>query len=164
MFSIGDDYWIETGRGDRAFKVDGKALRVRDTLVIEDPSGNELCKVQEKKVRVRDTMEIERGGDTVATVKRALVWPDLSAVSSAWHQGSAGRGEAVRRSPGGAVTGPVYSARWMCGHGYRRASPSGDTEQVGAGLVLFRRADDERLVPQEKFADELHAAASRCVE
>ena len=75
MFSIGDDYWIETGRGERAFKVDGKALRVRDTLVIEDPSGGELYKIQEKKARVRDTMEIERDDDTVATVKKALVSP-----------------------------------------------------------------------------------------
>ena len=49
MFSIGDDFWIETGRGNRAFKVNGKALRVRDTLVFEDPSGNELYSVQEKR-------------------------------------------------------------------------------------------------------------------
>jgi uncharacterized protein YxjI len=75
MFSIGGDYWIETGRGERAFKVDGKALRVRDTLVLEDPSGREVCSVQQKKARVRDTMEIERGGDTVATIKKAMVSP-----------------------------------------------------------------------------------------
>jgi uncharacterized protein YxjI len=75
MFSIGDDYWIETDRGERAFKVNGKALRIRDTLVIEAPSGEELYKVQEKKLRIRDTMEIERDGDTVATVKKALVSP-----------------------------------------------------------------------------------------
>jgi uncharacterized protein YxjI len=75
MFAIGDDYWIETGRGERAFKVNGKALRVRDTLIIEDRGGGELYKIQEKKVRVRDTMDIERGGDTVATVKKAMVTP-----------------------------------------------------------------------------------------
>jgi uncharacterized protein YxjI len=75
IFSIGDDYWIETGRGNRAFKDNGKALRVRDTLVIEDSSGRELAKIQEKKVRVRDTMEIERDGDTVAPVKKAIVTP-----------------------------------------------------------------------------------------
>ncbi|HXY91558.1 MAG TPA: LURP-one-related family protein [Acidimicrobiia bacterium] len=75
MFSIGDDYWVETGRGERAFKVDGKALRVRDTLVIESPSGDELCTIQEKKVRVRDTMDVERGGDTIASVKKAMVTP-----------------------------------------------------------------------------------------
>jgi uncharacterized protein YxjI len=75
VFSIGDDFWVEDEQGERAFKVNGKALRVRDTLVLEDPSGGELLSIQEKKVRVRDTMEIERGGHTVATVKKALVTP-----------------------------------------------------------------------------------------
>ena len=75
MFSIGEDFWIETGDGARAFKVDGKALRIRDTLVLEDPSGSELYTIQEKKLRVRDTMDIEQGGRTVATVKKALVSP-----------------------------------------------------------------------------------------
>jgi uncharacterized protein YxjI len=75
MFSIGDDYWVETNRGERALKVNGKALRVRDTLVIEAPSGDELYTIQERKVRVRDTMAIERDGDTVATVKKAMISP-----------------------------------------------------------------------------------------
>lgn len=39
LFAIGDDYWIEDEQGERAFKVNGKALRIRDTLVLEDPSG-----------------------------------------------------------------------------------------------------------------------------
>ena len=73
MFSIGDDYWIETESGERAIKVDGKALRIRDTLVLEDRDGRELLKIQEKKLRVRNTMEIERDGHDVATVKKALV-------------------------------------------------------------------------------------------
>jgi uncharacterized protein YxjI len=75
LFAIGDDYWIENEAGERAYKVNGKALRIRDTLVLEDPSGAELFQVQEKKLRVRDTMEIERGGETVATVKKALITP-----------------------------------------------------------------------------------------
>ena len=75
LFSIGDDFWIENEAGERAFKVDGKALRVRDTLVLEDSSGGELFTVQEKKLHIRDTMEIERGGHTVATVKKALISP-----------------------------------------------------------------------------------------
>jgi uncharacterized protein YxjI len=73
MFSIGDDFWIETEGGDRAFKVDGKALRIRETLVVESPSGEELFTIQEKKLSVRDKMEVERGGTTVATIKKALV-------------------------------------------------------------------------------------------
>ena len=36
MFAIGDDFWIENEDGERAFKVNGKALRIRDTLVLED--------------------------------------------------------------------------------------------------------------------------------
>jgi len=75
MFSIGDDFWVETNDGDRAFKVNGKALRIRDTLVLESPTGEELYTIQEKKVRVRDTMEIEQNGKTVATIKKALVSP-----------------------------------------------------------------------------------------
>ena len=75
MFSVGDDFWIETEGGDRAFKVNGKALRIRETLVIEGRSGEELFTIQEKKLSVRDKMEIERDGRTVATIKKALINP-----------------------------------------------------------------------------------------
>ena len=75
VFAIGDDFWVETEGGERAFKVDGKALRVRSTFILESPSGEELFKIQEKAVRVRDTMEIEHDGDAVATIKKALVSP-----------------------------------------------------------------------------------------
>jgi uncharacterized protein YxjI len=75
LFSIGDDFWIETEGGDRAFKVDGKALRIRSTFILEAPSGEELFKIQEKKLRIRDTMEIERDGETAATIKKALITP-----------------------------------------------------------------------------------------
>jgi uncharacterized protein YxjI len=75
LFAIGDDYWVETEGGERAFKVDGKALRVRSTFILEDPSGEELFKIQEKKLHIRDTMEVERDGETVATVKKALITP-----------------------------------------------------------------------------------------
>jgi uncharacterized protein YxjI len=75
MFAIGDDFWIEDDTGERAFKVDGKALRIRKTLLLKDPAGTELFKVQEKKLHIRDTMEIEHSGRTVATVKKALITP-----------------------------------------------------------------------------------------
>src|SRR6201989_2246850 len=75
VFAIGDDYWVETEGGERAFKVNGKALRVRSTFILEDPSGEELFKIQEKKLHIRDTMEVERGDDTVATIKKALITP-----------------------------------------------------------------------------------------
>jgi uncharacterized protein YxjI len=75
IFSIGDDYWIENDRGERVFKVDGKALRVRETMIIEDRNRVEMCKVQQKKLRVHETMEIERGHHELATVKKALIAP-----------------------------------------------------------------------------------------
>lgn len=75
LFTIGDDFWVETEGGQRAFKVDGRALRIRSTFILESPAGEELFKIQERKLRVRDTMDIERGGDTVATIKKALVSP-----------------------------------------------------------------------------------------
>jgi uncharacterized protein YxjI len=75
VFALGDDYWIENDAGERAFKVDGKVLRVRNTFLLEDRSGAELYKIQKKLLKIRDTMGIERGGQTVATVKKALITP-----------------------------------------------------------------------------------------
>ncbi len=76
LVSIGDDFWIENDRREKVFKVDGKALRVRQTLIFEDPHGQELCKIQEKIARVKDTMEIEGpSGENLATVKKALITP-----------------------------------------------------------------------------------------
>ena len=75
-FSIGDDFWIEKARGERVFKVNGKALRVRQTLNFEDLDGRELCKIQERKPRVEDSMEIEGpGGDRIAMVQQAMITP-----------------------------------------------------------------------------------------
>ncbi|GAA1638693.1 LURP-one-related/scramblase family protein [Georgenia ruanii] len=76
LVSIGDDYWIETDRGERAYKVDGKALRLRKTLILEDPDGRELAKVQERVARVKDSMEVEDAdGHRMALVKKALISP-----------------------------------------------------------------------------------------
>ena len=73
--SIGDDFWVEDGDGDKVFKVNGKAMRVRKTFLLETPDGDEILKIQERKMRLRGTMEIERDGDTLATVKKVVVDP-----------------------------------------------------------------------------------------
>jgi LURP-one-related len=39
MLSIGDDFWIEDEEGERVFRVDGKALRLRQTFHLEDLQG-----------------------------------------------------------------------------------------------------------------------------
>ena len=75
LFAIGDDSWIETEDGEKAFKVNGKAMRIRSTFILESLEGEELFKIQEKKLHIHDTMEIEANGDTVATIKKALVNP-----------------------------------------------------------------------------------------
>jgi uncharacterized protein YxjI len=76
LVSIGDDYWIENDQGERVYKVDGKALRVRQTLIFQDARGAELVKIQERMLRARDTMEIEdRDGRRVAMVKKAMITP-----------------------------------------------------------------------------------------
>jgi uncharacterized protein YxjI len=72
LLSIGDDFWIEDESGQRVFKVDGKAMRVRATFVLEDASGSEVAKIQEKKLSVRDKMTIEIDGRS-ATVHKAVV-------------------------------------------------------------------------------------------
>ena len=76
LLTFGDDFWIENERGDKAYRVDGKAVRVRQTLIFEDARGQELCKIQERMLRVKDTMEIEGpGGESLATVKKAIISP-----------------------------------------------------------------------------------------
>jgi uncharacterized protein YxjI len=76
LVSIGDDYWIETDTGQRVFKVNGKALRLRKTLIFEDAGGRELAKIQERVARIRDSMEIEDAdGHRIAMVKKALISP-----------------------------------------------------------------------------------------
>ena len=76
LFTIGDDFWIETMRGRRAFKVDGKALRLRNTLILEEPRGQEVYHIQAKVLAIKDTMAVsEPRGREVATVKHALISP-----------------------------------------------------------------------------------------
>jgi uncharacterized protein YxjI len=76
MISIGDDYVIEDDRGERVFKLDGKALRIRNTILFEDMDGRELCKIQERMLHVRDSMEIEGpDGQRMALVQKAVIAP-----------------------------------------------------------------------------------------
>jgi len=76
LVAFGDDFYIENEQRQKVFKVDGKVLRVRDTLKFKDMNGNLQCQIQEKMVRVKDTMEVEGpNGETLAMVKKALITP-----------------------------------------------------------------------------------------
>jgi uncharacterized protein YxjI len=73
LASIGDDSWVEDDSGNKVFKVNGKAMHIRDTFILEDAKGNEVAKIQERKLHVRNTMAIERGGKKIATVHHRIV-------------------------------------------------------------------------------------------
>jgi uncharacterized protein YxjI len=73
LMAIGDDFWIENDRGERAYKVNGKAIRARQTFILENPSGDEVARIQERKLSIRDKIAIKRYGNTAATVHKALV-------------------------------------------------------------------------------------------
>jgi uncharacterized protein YxjI len=75
LISIGEDFTIEDEQGNTVYTVDGKVLRIRETFVIEDRAGNEVATIREKKLAIRDSMAILRGGDTLATIKKALFSP-----------------------------------------------------------------------------------------
>jgi uncharacterized protein YxjI len=76
LISIGDDFWIENAKGQKVFKVDGKALRIRKTLVFEDVNGTRLAQIKERLLSIKDTMVIEDAdGRDIATVKKALIAP-----------------------------------------------------------------------------------------
>ncbi|TMC08973.1 MAG: hypothetical protein E6J41_11665 [Chloroflexi bacterium] len=75
LFAIGDDFWVEDESGRRAFRVDGKVLRIRQTFVLEDPSGAEVATIRKKLVALRDTMDVEYDGQVVARVRRAVFSP-----------------------------------------------------------------------------------------
>ena len=76
MFSIGDDFWIENHDGERVFKVDGKALRLRKTLFFEDLKGNRLARIQERLLPIKETMVVEDAeGNQLAVIKKGLIAP-----------------------------------------------------------------------------------------
>lgn len=75
LISIGEDYVIEDAEGKPVYRVDGKVLTLRETFVIEDLQGREVATIREKKLALRDSMKILRGGETIATVRKAWLTP-----------------------------------------------------------------------------------------
>lgn len=119
MFALGDDFYITDEQGNRAFKVDGKVLRLRSTLKFETPDGQELYKIQEKVARIRDSMTIEKaGGGAAAKVHNALITPlrDRWTIDVPGGADMSTKGNIVnheyRISQGGAVVATV-SRKWF---------------------------------------------------
>jgi uncharacterized protein YxjI len=131
MFSIGDDFWIENGAGQRAFKVDGKALRIRKTLHLQDASGADRFLIKEKLVSVREVMTIENpNGGVVATVKKALISPLRERYD-------------VELAAGGAwkIQGNIVD------HQYEIEGPSGKIAEVGKAWFRVRDTYGVQVAP-----------------
>ena len=75
LISVGGDYNVEDEAGQRAFHIDGKALRVRHTLKFQDAQGRDIYEIQERIARVRESMAITRGNQKVAEVNKAMITP-----------------------------------------------------------------------------------------
>ncbi|MGW7351345.1 LURP-one-related family protein [Streptomyces sp. Z26] len=75
VFGIGDDFWVTDENGERAFLVDGKALRLRETFELKNPAGDIVAVIRKKAVSIRDTMVVERDGDTLLTVREKHFTP-----------------------------------------------------------------------------------------
>lgn len=72
LFAIGEDFWIENDRGESQYKVDGKALSLRNRFVLEDMNGAELLTAESKLIALQPTVKLERQGQHYATIRKAL--------------------------------------------------------------------------------------------
>lgn len=72
IFSIGEDFWIENDRGESIYKVDGKALSLRNKFVLQNAAGSELLSVQTRLLALQPTMEIQRGGQLYSTITKSV--------------------------------------------------------------------------------------------
>jgi uncharacterized protein YxjI len=75
LVSIGEGFDIADEHGNPVYRVDGKALRLRETFVIEDLQGREVATIREKKLALRESMDVLRGGAKIATIRKARFAP-----------------------------------------------------------------------------------------
>jgi uncharacterized protein YxjI len=67
---IGNDYVIELDPGGPVFHVDGRLLRVRESLTITDEHGAEALRIQGQLLDARNVLAVVRDGVTLATVRK----------------------------------------------------------------------------------------------
>lgn len=75
FFGFGQDSDITDEHGRPVLRVDGKALSLRERLVLRDLDGREVAEVRRKMVSMRPTYEIEIGGQEAARVRKKLFTP-----------------------------------------------------------------------------------------
>jgi uncharacterized protein YxjI len=75
FFGLGQDWDITDEHGRPVLRVDGKAISLRDRLVLRDPGGREVAEVRRKLVATRPTYEVEVGGEQAARIRKKLFTP-----------------------------------------------------------------------------------------
>ncbi len=153
VIAIGDDFEIRDDQGRTAFKVDGKALRLRSTLFFEDAQGAKLYKIQTRVLRVRDSMTIERpDGSAAAKVHNALLTPlrDRWSVDVPGGQDMSAKGNILdheyRIEQGSAVVATV-SKKWFRirdTYGVQTAPGQDDALLLAVAVVIDMMAHEGR--------------------
>jgi uncharacterized protein YxjI len=75
LISIGEDYDIEDQHGQPVYHVDGQIMHIRETFVMTNMRGDEVATIKQKLLALRESMTIERGGQTIATIRKAWIAP-----------------------------------------------------------------------------------------
>lgn len=75
FFGLGGDSVITDEAGQPVLHVDGKALSLRDLLVLKDPTGREVARVNRKLIALTATYEISVSGQEVAEVRKHFFTP-----------------------------------------------------------------------------------------
>ena len=70
LVAVRDDVAITDEEGEPVFSVDGRALQLRDMLVIRDRYDSVLFRIPQHELHRKNVMEIERDGGTAATIRR----------------------------------------------------------------------------------------------
>ena len=73
---IGADYVIELDPGDTVYTVDGKLVRIRESLTIKDIDGTEVFVIQGTLLGVKNVLKLSRHDEGVAVVRKQASEPD----------------------------------------------------------------------------------------
>ena len=154
LLAIGDDYWIENSSGDKVYKVNGKAVRFRQTFILEDPNGGEVAKIQERKsMSTRSSRTVTRSQRSPRTGSGSGQLRHRDHPRS--ERRTPDRGHRVRRRDGPRLTPSVEGT--MRGRSPSGLSPrSGDALRSGwqRGFGCRRGCDDPPCPCRVGFADD----------
>src|SRR3954447_23401522 len=75
ILSWGDDFTIKDADGRAVYRVDGRVFSFGKKLSFNDLDGEQVVAIEQKLLRFGPQYEINRGGTTVAVVKKHLFSP-----------------------------------------------------------------------------------------